>query len=134
MASIGQVVRAFVQPDAEIEGESEQQDVNERARELTQQAAPERIGWPLGQRVRPDAGEPFGRNRGREPAHGVLYRALLVLLGIVNRHRRLEDARDEPTFVDHGPPVVEQNFEGTPHGDPPGDDEPLPKDLAERSG
>ena len=62
-------VRAFIEPEAEIKDEGEQQDVDQWALELTQEAAPEWIRRPLGQRVRPDMGEPSGGFGGGESVH-----------------------------------------------------------------
>jgi len=62
-------VRAFVEPEAEIKDEGEQQDVDERTLELTHEPAPERIGRLLGQGVRPDARESFGGFSGRKSVH-----------------------------------------------------------------
>ena len=41
-------VRAFIDPEAEIEGQREQQDVDQRALELTHKPAPERIRGVFG--------------------------------------------------------------------------------------
>ena len=65
----GPGVRAFVEPEAEIEGEREQQDVDQRTLELTHEPAPERIGSVLGQGVRPDARESFGGFSGGKSVH-----------------------------------------------------------------
>lgn len=62
-------LHAFVQPEREVEGEGEQKDVDERARELSQKAPPRGIGNPFGQCVRPDAGEAFGRVGSGQSVH-----------------------------------------------------------------
>ena len=69
VASMGQACAACVEPEAEIKGEGEQQDVDQRTLELTYKPAPERIGSVLRQGVRPDARESFGGFSGGKSVH-----------------------------------------------------------------
>jgi hypothetical protein len=52
---------AIVNPKDEIERQREQQDEDERAVELTKEPPPDRNGRLNGQRIRPDARQPFRR-------------------------------------------------------------------------
>ena len=65
----GPPVRALVDPQARIEDEREEQDVDERALKLADEATPHRVGRAFRQRVRTDLHQPRRRLCCRESRH-----------------------------------------------------------------
>ena len=77
----GPAVQTLVEPQAQVERESEEQDVDERAGELPCEAPPQRIWRAFGQGIRTESGETVGGFGVGESAH--------LLIGVIH-HGQVE--------------------------------------------